>query len=60
MRQGRGVIDWYEPWLLDGASATASWAGVLIGLAVAALSLPRGTLGKEHYGGGTVSLCNKD
>ena len=38
------------PWLLEGASVTASWAGVLIGLAVIALSLPRGKLSKEHYG----------
>jgi len=38
------------PWLLEGASVTASWTGVLTGLAVIALSLPRGKLSKEHYG----------
>ena len=38
------------PWLLAGASTFASWVGVLIGLAVIALSLPRGKRSKEHYG----------
>jgi hypothetical protein len=38
------------PWILNGASTTASWAGVFVGLAVVALSLPRGRLSKEHYG----------
>lgn len=38
------------PWILDGASATASWAGVLAGIAVIALSLPRGRRSDAHYG----------
>mgnify|MGYP001039025014 CR=1 FL=1 len=38
------------PWLLEGASVTTSWTGVLTGLAVIALSLPRGKISKEHYG----------
>lgn len=38
------------PWLLDGASVIASWTGVFVGLAVIALSLPRGRLSREHYG----------
>lgn len=37
------------PWLLDGASALASVASVVMGLALAALSLPRGRRSKEHY-----------
>jgi uncharacterized membrane protein len=39
------------PWILEGASTFASWVGVLIGIAVAALSLPRGKRSDEHYGG---------
>jgi len=35
---------------MDGASTLASWAGVLIGLVLIALSLPRGARSKEHYG----------
>jgi len=38
------------PWIMDGASMFASWAGVLIGLALIVLSLPRGARSKEHYG----------
>ncbi len=38
------------PWVLAGASTFASWIGVLIGLAVIALSLPRGKRSSEHYG----------
>ncbi len=38
------------PWLLGGASTLASWVGVLIGVAVVALSLPRGKRSDEHYG----------
>lgn len=38
------------PWLLDGAGAFASWIGLLIGLAVVLLSLPRGKRSGEHYG----------
>jgi nucleoside-diphosphate-sugar epimerase/uncharacterized membrane protein len=39
------------PWLLSGASPIASWAGVVVGVAVIALSLPRGRRSREHYGG---------
>ncbi|MEO7241857.1 MAG: SPW repeat protein, partial [Variovorax sp.] len=38
------------PWVLAGARSTASWIGVLIGVAVMVLSLPRGKRSKEHYG----------
>lgn len=38
------------PWVLDGASTFASWVGVVIGIAVMALSLPRGKRSAEHYG----------
>ena len=39
------------PWVLSGASTFASWVGVLIGLCVVLLSLPRGKRSDEHYGG---------
>ena len=39
------------PWLLSGASTLASWVGVLIGLGVVVLSLPRGKRSREHFGG---------
>ncbi len=38
------------PWLLDGAGVAGSWAGVVIGVVVIALSLPRGPRSDEHYG----------
>lgn len=38
------------PWILEGESLLASVISVVIGLAVAALSLPRGRRGQEHYG----------
>ncbi len=38
------------PWILDGASAMASWMGVLAGIAVIAMSLPRGPRSNAHYG----------
>ncbi|MEO8409436.1 MAG: NAD-dependent epimerase/dehydratase family protein [Propionivibrio sp.] len=38
------------PWLLAGGSDVANAAGVLIGVAVIALSLPRGKRSSEHYG----------
>lgn len=38
------------PWLLDGASSVASWGGVVAGVAVILLSLPRGRRSSEHYG----------
>ncbi len=38
------------PWMLGGASMPATWNSVLVGLAIIALSLPRGTCSKEHYG----------
>lgn len=38
------------PWLLDGiTSAVAPWAGVISGVALIALAIPRGTI-KESYG----------
>lgn len=39
------------PWLLSGATATATWASVAMGLALVALSLPRGARTGEHYAG---------
>ncbi len=38
------------PWMLGGAATLAAWAGVVVGLAIMALSLPRCTRSKEHYG----------
>jgi nucleoside-diphosphate-sugar epimerase/uncharacterized membrane protein len=38
------------PWLLDGGSALAATAGAVVGVAVIALSLPRGKRSAEHYG----------
>lgn len=37
------------PWILSGATPTAAWASVAIGLALMALSLPRGRRTSEHY-----------
>ena len=37
------------PWLLSGATAGARWHDLLAGLAVIALSVPRGVV-REHYG----------
>ncbi|HKP33283.1 MAG TPA: NAD-dependent epimerase/dehydratase family protein [Sphingomicrobium sp.] len=39
------------PFLLDGAGAPATIASVVIGLLLAALSLPRGERSREHYAG---------
>lgn len=38
------------PWVLDGGFATGSTAGAVTGLAVIALSLPRGKRSQQHYG----------
>jgi hypothetical protein len=38
------------PWVLDGASTPATAAGIAVGIAVLALSLPRGRRSDEHYG----------
>jgi nucleoside-diphosphate-sugar epimerase len=38
------------PWMLHGHTMLASWLGVLVGLLVIGLSLPRGTRSSEHYG----------
>lgn len=38
------------PWLSEGAGAGARWAGLALGLAVAVLSIPRGSV-RERYGG---------
>jgi nucleoside-diphosphate-sugar epimerase/uncharacterized membrane protein len=40
-----------SPFLLDGGAIQALAADIVLGLALAALSLPRGTRSKEHYGG---------
>lgn len=40
-----------SPFLLDGGSAVAMMANVVIGLALIALSLPRGARSDQHYGG---------
>ncbi|PLU83153.1 hypothetical protein BMJ22_07020, partial [Sinorhizobium medicae] len=40
-----------SPLLLDGGSAIGTLADVAMGLALIALSLPRGTRSEEHYGG---------
>jgi hypothetical protein len=39
------------PWLLTGATPLASWAGVIAGGLLIALSLPRGKRSAERYGG---------
>lgn len=38
------------PWILHGHTTLASWMGVLVGLLVIGLSLPRGARSREHYG----------
>jgi hypothetical protein len=38
------------PWVLEGASMVASWAGIVVGIVVILLSLPRGARSREHYG----------
>lgn len=38
------------PWVLEGASMIASWVGVVVGIIVILLSLPRGARSREHYG----------
>ncbi|RKF15331.1 NAD-dependent epimerase/dehydratase family protein [Roseovarius spongiae] len=38
------------PWFLEGGTVAGSLIGVLCGLALIALSLPRGRRSKEHYG----------
>jgi hypothetical protein len=38
------------PWLLDAPTALAAINSILCGMAVIALSLPRGTRSQEHYG----------
>ena len=40
-----------SPFLLTGSSALATVLSIAAGLALVALSLPRGTLSGEHYGG---------
>ncbi len=39
------------PWLLDGAGTGGALYGVIMGVLVIALSLPRGRRSAEHYGG---------
>ncbi|KKL07172.1 hypothetical protein LCGC14_2588670, partial [marine sediment metagenome] len=38
------------PWFLDGGTVAGSLVGILAGLALIALSLPRGRRSAEHYG----------
>lgn len=38
------------PWVFEGATLAGSIAGMVIGLAVIALSMPRGRRSSEHYG----------
>lgn len=38
------------PWLLDGGDVAGSAGNVVVGLLLIALSLPRGTRSREHYG----------
>ena len=40
-----------SPFLLDGGADVGLAANLVIGLALIALSLPRGTRSNEHYGG---------
>lgn len=39
------------PWLLEGGSGVAAAVSVVLGIALVALSLPRGPRSKEHYAG---------
>lgn len=38
------------PWIISGGSHLAAGVGVLLGIALIMLSLPRGNRGQEHYG----------
>lgn len=38
------------PWILEGRTTAAAIAGTIAGLALIALSLPRGRVSSEHYG----------
>ena len=38
------------PWLLAGATVSATWNDIMAGLLVIGLSLPRGRRSAEHYG----------
>ena len=38
------------PWLLEGGSGAAAVLGSVVGVAIVALSLPRGPRSREHYG----------
>ncbi|HEY3077744.1 MAG TPA: vitamin K epoxide reductase family protein [Burkholderiales bacterium] len=38
------------PWMLEGSSMTANIASAIVGLAIVALSLPRGVRSHHHYG----------
>ncbi len=40
-----------SPFLLDGGTAVGAIAGLVLGIALIALGLPRGTRSEEHYGG---------
>ena len=45
---GGGSSPLLAPW---GESTVASWASVIVGIALIGLSLPRGKRSNEHYGG---------
>lgn len=38
------------PWLLSGGSTLAAWIGVVLGIVLVGMSLPRGPRSAEHYG----------
>lgn len=44
------------PFVLPGGDAASSFFGLAIGLALIALSLPRGKRSDEHYGGWIPTL----
>lgn len=48
---GLGVWVAASPLVLDGGKVTATLSGLVIGLALILLSLPRGMRSEEHYGG---------
>lgn len=47
---GLGLWLVIAPWFIYGATITASWTAVLVGIMVIAFSFPRGKISKEHYG----------
>lgn len=41
----------FAAWFLEGASPIARWSDLAVGVALIALSLPRGTRSRDHYAG---------